>query len=62
MSALQVYVYASTALFVLFGVMLSGGNVVGLLLKSLSWVMVLFGFAVSLAVSGVVLSNGIRLI
>ena len=62
MSALQLYVYLSTIMFILLTIMLSGESAIGLFLKGIAAVMSVFGVIVGMAVSGFVLSNGIRLV
>jgi len=62
MPTIQLFCVLATVFFVLIGVMVNGGNVVGLLLKAFAWCMVIFGSFVTAAVFGFVLQNGIRLI
>lgn len=62
MSAIQLFCLVSTSMFILLGVMLNTQNTVGLVLKAICWILAVFGTFVSMAVFGVVLASGIRLV
>ena len=62
MSVTAIYAFASTTMFVLLSVMLSGNHTLTSILRALCIILALFGFVVGLANCGFVLANGVRLI
>jgi hypothetical protein len=62
MTVTAVYIVFSTVLFLVLAVLLNGGHWLTTMLKIISIGMFIFGVIVGLASSGIILSNGIRLV